>query len=645
MMRNVLRNSACFVLGAFFLPVLTAQAQSRATENVVAQAEDAFGVSLGRETIGLYSASNVRGFSPTSAGNARIEGLYFDQVWGVTSRLRQSTTVRVGLSAFGFPFPAPTGVVDYQLRRPGDNSSQSAFGLLTSYQGASLEYDLIAPFPDQNLSLGMGIGLYNNEFASGVDSFQHIVGGQVSWRPTPQWEFQPFFARSDLYDDEAGPVLLPAGESLPPEIERRRFRGPDWADYNGVAINYGLISTWRPSSDWTIKSGFFRSLFDNEIAHTNLLAGLRQDGSARQTVIADPPTDVSSISGEVRATHTITEGARLHRIHFSGRGRDRQRETGGSNTFDLGPISIDQNQTAPRPAYAFTAQTRDSVQQWLLGVGYEGRWRERGELNLGVQRTHYEKTIAQPSLPVAVSQADAWLWNASAAVYVTQDLALYVGTTRGLEESGVAPASAANRDTALPAIETNQVEAGLRWRITPTLRSVAGVFDVRKPYFNLDEANVWRELGDVQNRGVELSLSGQIHPDVRIVAGAVLLDAQVTGEGVRLGRVGDRPVGSTPTTMLLNIDWAPQAWSGASIDFGISHNGDVVATRNNRVEIPSRTLLDVGLRYPIKVGDQNVIARARLTNLTDEYSFELAGSGAYGVSPGRVCSISLAADF
>jgi iron complex outermembrane recepter protein len=144
---------------------------------------------------------------------------------------------------------------------------------------------------------------------------------------------------------------------------------------------------------------------------------------------------------------------------------------------------------------------------------------------------------------------------------------------------------------------------------------------------------------------VELSLSGQIHPDVRIVAGAVLLDAQVTGEGVRLGRVGDRPVGSTPTTMLLNIDWAPQAWSGASIDFGISHNGDVVATRNNRVEIPSRTLLDVGLRYPIKVGDQNVIARARLTNLTDEYSFELAGSGAYGVSPGRVFSISLAADF
>ncbi len=49
----------------------------------VTQAEDAFGFSVGRESLGIYNAGNARGFSPTAAGNLRIDGLYFDQVFGL----------------------------------------------------------------------------------------------------------------------------------------------------------------------------------------------------------------------------------------------------------------------------------------------------------------------------------------------------------------------------------------------------------------------------------------------------------------------------------------------------------------------------------------------------------------------------------
>ncbi|KAK0359317.1 hypothetical protein LTR94_031777, partial [Friedmanniomyces endolithicus] len=70
----------------------------RTAENAVRQAEDAFGYSVGRETLGLYSSANVRGFSPFDAGNVRIEGLYFDPYLTLIQRLRQSTTIRVGLS-------------------------------------------------------------------------------------------------------------------------------------------------------------------------------------------------------------------------------------------------------------------------------------------------------------------------------------------------------------------------------------------------------------------------------------------------------------------------------------------------------------------------------------------------------------------
>ena len=61
----------------FLCCIGTAHAQ-RAGENAVAEASDAFGTVVGREAVGLYSAGNARGFSPSQAGNLRIGGLYFD---------------------------------------------------------------------------------------------------------------------------------------------------------------------------------------------------------------------------------------------------------------------------------------------------------------------------------------------------------------------------------------------------------------------------------------------------------------------------------------------------------------------------------------------------------------------------------------
>ncbi|MDZ4373466.1 MAG: TonB-dependent receptor, partial [Phenylobacterium sp.] len=88
----------------------------RADENAVKAAEDAFGTSVGAERIGLYSDSDARGFSPIAAGNIRIEGLYIDNPVGFTSRLAAGSTLRVGIAAQGYPFPAPTGLADYALR-------------------------------------------------------------------------------------------------------------------------------------------------------------------------------------------------------------------------------------------------------------------------------------------------------------------------------------------------------------------------------------------------------------------------------------------------------------------------------------------------------------------------------------------------
>src|SRR5580693_1878902 len=106
--------------------------------NVVSSAEDAFGITLGPESLGLYNPGSVRGFSPTLAGNVRIDGLYFDQQGSMFDRLVTDTRIRVGLAAVGFPWPAPSGIVDYSLCEPKDVPALSSIAYIGPYDSRDL---------------------------------------------------------------------------------------------------------------------------------------------------------------------------------------------------------------------------------------------------------------------------------------------------------------------------------------------------------------------------------------------------------------------------------------------------------------------------------------------------------------------------
>ncbi|MBA4040329.1 MAG: TonB-dependent receptor [Sphingobium sp.] len=620
------------------------EAAGRSDENAMRQAEDAFGTSVGRESIGLYNSGSVRGFSPIAASNARIEGLYFDQIWGLTSRIRRSTNIRVGVSAQGYPFPAPTGIVDYSFRKPGDTTKLGVVIGGDSYGNAYVEADLELPLT-KRLSLGVGASGYLNSYYNGTDAYYHNAAVMLRWSPIDAVEIVPFWHRSEGYDDEAGPIFLPAGATLPPRVQRRRFNGPAWADYRGSAINYGTLVTVQPGSSWTIRAGLFRSVFDDQQSFSHLLLNVTPEGAANRLIIADPPIKRASTSGELRVSRELAEGPRVHTLHLSIRSRNRTRRYAGSDLIDYGPTTITALFPDPEPVYAFTPQTRDRVTQWTAGIAYEGRWRGIGELGFSVQKTDYRKQLNQPGLPESTTNAAPWLFNITAAAYLTRRLALYGGYTRGLEESGVAPDNAANRNELLPAIQTSQRDIGLRYVLTPEVKIVAGLFDVRKPYFNLDAANRFELLGDVKNQGIELSIAGNVTKRLNLVAGAVLSRPQVTGEGVRLGRVGARPVGLTNRSIEFNLDWRLPWKEGVSLDMTASHSGAITATVDNRVSIPERTLVDIGGRYRFKLGRNPATLRVALSNLFDVEGFDLRGSGAYDIIPGRVASAYLSVDF
>ena len=634
-MASLSRQSCGIVAAALACVPSVAAAQSRSDENAITQAEDAFGFSVGRETLGIYSAGSARGFSPTAAGNLRIDGLYFDQVANLQGTLISSTSIKVGLSAQGYPFAAPSGIADYSLRVPADKAGASIVANGDSYGTMGFEIDGSTPV-SSTLSLGYGVNASHIEFPDGTNNFNHNETLIARWRPARGIVLMPFWSLWNDYNDEAGVFFIPAGNFLPALPGPRHYEGPDWSDFQFRQTNAGLLASAALARDWELRLGAFRSINDQKHAFTNLLMDEQPDGTGDRVLFADPPNRQASTSGELRLSHSIAEGPRLHLVHLSLRYRNARRQFGGSAEVDFGPGTVREKIDAPEPEFDFGELSEDRVKQTTLGIAYDGRWKNVGEVSFSLSKARFRKDTAIPGSSDAITRSEPWLYNGTAAANLTRTITVYAGYARGLEESGVAPPNAANRNQPLSAVITEQKDAGVRIALGASVRAVAGVFDLRRPDFGFDSTNVFRQIGTTRSRGAEFSVSGSLTPQLDIVAGGVLLDPRVTADPTAQGNIGRRPAGLSTHLLSLNLNWKTPFDRHLQLDAAVVHRGRTPATTDNMVYIPPRARVDLGGHYSFRVAQRSATLRLQVTNIFDNAGYGFSGPGIYSQPAGRL---------
>jgi iron complex outermembrane receptor protein len=621
-----------------------ALAQSRSDENAVTQAEDAFGFSVGRESLGIYNAGNARGFSPTAAGNLRIDGLYFDQIASLQGTLLDSSNIKVGISAQGYPFAAPSGIADYTLRRPSDRAGASIVVNGDSRRTRGIELDGSLPV-SSTLSVGYGINATHFEFGDGTNNFNHSETLIARWHPAPGIEIMPFWSIWNDFNDESSFVYLPAGDFLPVMSGPRRYNGPPWADFRFTQTNEGVLAAAALSANWQLRFGLFRSINDEKHGFADLILDEQRDGTGDRVLLADPPTQLASTSGELRLTHGIADGARLHIIHMSVRMRNARREFGGSAAADFGIGSVFDKMNFPEPDFKFGELSHDHVTDLTAGIAYDGRWKNVGEVSFGISRANFRKETFIPETPLAVTRSSPWLYNGTAAASLTKSITIYAGYARGLEESGTAPPNAANRNQPLPAVITQQKDAGIRIALGANLKAVAGVFDLSRPAFAFDAANIFKQIGVIRSRGAEFSISGNLTRKLNIVAGGVLLDPVVTRDPTAQGNIGRRPAGLPTHLLSLNLNWKTPIDPRLQLDAAVTHFGRIPATTDNLVYIPPRARVDIGGHYGFRVANRNATLRLQVTNLFNNPGYGFQGPGAYGQPGGRLLQGYMTVDF
>jgi iron complex outermembrane receptor protein len=626
----------------------SALAQSTDT-NVVTASADAFGVSIGVEALGVYSPSQVRGFDPLAAGNARIEGLYVD-IHGpilpygpLPARLVQNTRIRVGPAAAGFPFPSPTGIVDFTLRSPLGAAAVSPTLYVGPFGTRGFDLDAHAPLAGGRCGAGGGVTRRRDEFIPALTQYTTDVGILGACQAADGSGFSVFYGRTTETQQAAYPTIYLTTAPLPEPVEARNT-GPAWGQATTVLTDYGGFLRLEAPAHWTLRAGLFRSIYDQPTSGSDLLYDPNAAGIAQHEFVSYPDQFTGATSGELRADHLTATGPRQHELILTLRARDVTARYGGYDQVSLGTLAIGTHSTVPEPVFRYGPLTVDHTRQWTAGVAYALHWRNVVDFTAGVEPVWYGRTVIEPAAAPVTQHMNPWLSYASAGVPLSARTSAYALLTRGLEDSGLAPASATNRGQLLPASRTSQEEVGVRYMAGATAL-VAGLFDVRKPYYNIGSDGSYSLLGTETHRGIELSVNAEPLHGLTVVAGAVLMSPQVTvASGVE--GVGTAPVSQPRRLLQLAGDYRLAAWPRCSLDFIVTHQGQVPVRLDDGAYNPAQTLVNLGARYRFTVKGKQATLRVQVQNVTDRRVWAVIdrSGGLFPYPPLHMALAYLAAD-
>lgn len=600
--------------------------------NAISGAEDGFGNQSGKESIGIYDDGNVRGFSPSKAGNLRIEGMYFDRAAYLGHLLTDGSKVRVGATVSGYAFPAPTGIVDYELRKAGDQREWNiGMEMEQSARGRgdrATDVNLLLPLNPGNEGLRYGVSvagsLYQEITPAREASFYRsaaVVGRIRSAQgAAAPFEILPFYSLDQTPYETPHPYWQTTDGRLPPSsvlhLAYPAALHAPWLRSSGNARTYGIIAHQQLAADWQWRASLIRSHAKQRHTYDQVITQTAPSVWQR-SLIAEQGNERDSRSAELRLGKRWLTGDSTHWLHLIWRGRQAQYCYGGEADIDAGPVSADSglpalSQTSP---FIYSEKSRDSVQQSSQGLAYA--WQHtQWTVNLGLMRTRYEKQTRNALLPEhrIEEQQNQPYWNISRKL--GDAFSVYAGQTQGVEESGVAPVSASNRFEVLPPIRTRQHDLGVRWQGSlhgQPFNAVLGYFDVSKPYYGYNAAQVFALTGTVRHRGLEGSIAGNLHPQLNMVMAAVWQDA--TLNRTQSNAADARPAGSIPLEWRSYLDYHPQQLADTSFDLALQYSGPQTTSETTGTRLPKRMLVQLGARYQFRMLDMQAQLRLQVSNL------------------------------
>ncbi len=270
---------------------------------------------------------------------------------------------------------------------------------------------------------------------------------------------------------------------------------------------------------------------------------------------------------------------------------------------------------------------------------------DRIQLTLGVRRqdiesrnynaaggasSRYDDSATTPLVGVVVKPWD--------------DVSLYYNYVEGLSKGDIAPGTAANAGETFAPYESKQHEIGVKYE-HGTFMTTLALFQIEKPSGETGAGNVFSVQAEQRNRGVELSVFGEVAPGTRLMGGVTFLDGELTDSATAANR-GNKPVGVPDIQANLWAEWDTPWLEGFTLTGGAIYTDSQYVNQANTQELDAWTRIDAGVRYATKIEGRPTTLRATVQNVFDrEYWSGVASYGAFSQGYPRTLQLSATVDF
>ncbi|WP_261640819.1 TonB-dependent receptor [Erwinia mallotivora] len=239
-----------------------------------------------------------------------------------------------------------------------------------------------------------------------------------------------------------------------------------------------------------------------------------------------------------------------------------------------------------------------------------------------------------------------WTPGYGLVVKATDSLSLYANHIEALQPGSTASSTALNAGQVTGIALSKQNEVGMKLdygRVGGTL----ALFEIKKPTGIIDpQTNLYGLYGEQRNRGVELNVFGEPLYGVRLNGSATWLDPTMTK--TQNGTYdGKQAVGVANFYTVLSAEYDIKPVEGLTALARMTHSGSQYADQANSKKLDSYTVLDVGMRYRMKVQQNDLTWRLGLENVTNQKYW--SGVESYGtyITQGdpRQLKLSMTYDF
>ncbi|PNK63735.1 MULTISPECIES: TonB-dependent siderophore receptor [Pantoea] len=226
-----------------------------------------------------------------------------------------------------------------------------------------------------------------------------------------------------------------------------------------------------------------------------------------------------------------------------------------------------------------------------------------------------------------------------------ESVALYANHTESLQPGEVAPNNATNYGTTTGIAHAKQNEVGVKVDFQRVGGSLA-LFEIKKPSGILNGDGSYGLDGEQRNRGVELNLFGEPVLGVRLTGSATWIDPEMT-KTENGSYNGKDAIGVPRYNLVFGGEYDIRPVDGLTATAQLQRTGSQWADAANSKKIDSYTTLDLGMRYRMKVKENDLVWRVGLDNVTNEkYWSSVDDTGTYLFrGDGRTLKAGVSYDF